>query len=277
MSIQMALLVIVGAIALYYLCRECWKLVSKRSRANSRVNARANAARDRIRSMVKSYAEGSRSSDYYPNDEYVEDEKTTIIARGIRPSAEASRPGSSVNPLGSIANPIDKILQSADGSSKHPSDLVSSSDGATTTVTGSNSRPSVTFRRLRTDRETLSAASNNMRHTRVIDDSDSNEPYLSRRLTISERGPMFRARRGTGVQSNAGGIIEEEENEVDSDQEYAQIEAELAGDGPSNAIQLEDVALDLPMARPDSTTVTGAEGTRLSVVNENSFTIANQN
>ncbi|KAJ1927617.1 hypothetical protein FBU59_007205, partial [Linderina macrospora] len=220
MGIQVAFVAVAGLLALYYLIRECWKFVAKRPRANSRVNARANAARDRLRSMVKSYAEGSRNSDYYPNDEYVEDEKTTIMGRAVRPSADASRPGSTIGPLGTVTSPIDKIL-----------------------------------RRPRTGRDTMSVASNNMRHTRVIDDSDSNEPYLVRKLTLSERGPMFRARRNTGTDD----IVEEDEEFGD---EYAQIEAELAGEGPSNTVKLEDVALELPLPRPDSSAVNDAEATR---------------
>ncbi|KAJ2434872.1 hypothetical protein GGF42_009153 [Coemansia sp. RSA 2424] len=137
--------------------------------------------------MVETYTENLRGSTYFFESKRVDDQhrashdtdKITLFSpTGVSRKSFAKGTATDSTPSGSRA---------ADGVSRGRSQSVS--EGTSTVIDSEITPPE--------RRRSNHALPENMRHTRVIDSTANDTPYVSRKLTLSAHIPAYRARRGS--------------------------------------------------------------------------------
>ncbi|KAJ1646401.1 hypothetical protein LPJ64_002094 [Coemansia asiatica] len=210
--------------ALYYFFKEIYD----RSKRQKRPVGHRNSANGRIRSKMVSYADSWHSSAYIfdtkRSKSLVDDRRASHETDGVTLvySAVGGKGGGGG---GGIRKHSAIQARPSDSSGRIRSHSVS--EGASTVIDSETTQLEM--------RSNNGALSENMRHTRVLDDAPLNEPYVARRLTLSQRVPGHRSRRhseGPTVRfsdyiSNGNPIddVDESENEYanednDMEQQY---------------------------------------------------------
>ncbi|KAJ2584674.1 hypothetical protein GGH95_000209 [Coemansia sp. RSA 1836] len=185
LSICYILTIVVVLFAIYYLGSECRK--SRFASSAARPRDRRGSARENIRTMVGTYTENLRGSTYFFESKRVDDQHrashdtdkvTLFLPTGVSRKYFAKGTVTDSTPSGSRA---------ADGVSRGRSQSVS--EGTSTVIDSEITPPE--------RRRSNHALPENMRHTRVIDSTANDTPYVSRKLTLSAHIPAYRARRGS--------------------------------------------------------------------------------
>ncbi|KAJ1819346.1 hypothetical protein LPJ60_003823 [Coemansia sp. RSA 2675] len=177
------LTLVVVLIAFYYFVGECRK--SRFTGSAARPRDRRGSARENIRTMVETYTENLRGSTYFFESKRADErrashdtDKVTLFSpTGVGRKSFSKGATDSEQPAS----------RAADGNSRGRSQSVSE---GTSTVIGSEVTPPER-------RRSNFALPENMRHTRVIDNTANDTPYVSRKLTLSAHIPAYRARRGS--------------------------------------------------------------------------------
>ncbi|KAI8320120.1 hypothetical protein GQ54DRAFT_305762 [Martensiomyces pterosporus] len=159
----------------YYLSDECWQLVNSRS-LNSR-NSTASRSRRRLQPRALSHSESMRESSLFAYRQST-DEQTldgrTLESVPMSP-LKASRSALSNNPI---------VIALGTAAVVTRDEVQSTYEGASTAVSSCDQ-----YRGLGSRWNDSLLLGENMRHTRIIDDAPVNEPYVSRKLTVSSRLP----------------------------------------------------------------------------------------
>ncbi|KAJ2334045.1 hypothetical protein GGH92_008434, partial [Coemansia sp. RSA 2673] len=185
LAICYILTLVVVLFAFYYLASECRK--SRFASSAARPRDRRGSARENIRTMVETYTENLRGSTYFFESKRTDerrashdtDKATLFSPTGVgRKSFSKSATATESTPSASRA---------ADSNGRGRSQSVS--EGTSTVIDSEITPPE--------RRRSNYALPENMRHTRVIDNTANDTPYVSRKLTLSAHIPAYRARRGS--------------------------------------------------------------------------------
>ncbi|KAJ2829622.1 hypothetical protein GGI24_002095 [Coemansia furcata] len=185
LAICYILTMVVFIFAVYYLGDECRK--SRFTTSPARPRNRRGSARENIRTMVETYTENLRGSTYFFESKRADerrgshdtDKATLFSPTGVgRKSFAKGTTATESTPSASRA---------ADGNGRERSQSVS--EGTSTVIDSEVTQPE--------RRRSNHALPENMRHTRVIDNTVNDTPYVSRKLTLSAHIPAYRARRGS--------------------------------------------------------------------------------
>ncbi|KAJ1721726.1 hypothetical protein LPJ53_003797 [Coemansia erecta] len=177
MSVGYILVLLIFLIAVVYLTKEVFERSKERRIRARRSVAAANGGNGGIRSKITSYADNWRSSAYLFDSKrratLVDDRRMSHDTDGVTlvPSAGGGRRQTAV-----FAKP-------SDGSNRLRSQ--SMSEGTSTIIEGEVAQQV----------RQQGTVPDNMRHTRVMDETPADLPYVTRRLTLSARIPAYRARR----------------------------------------------------------------------------------
>ncbi|KAJ1860669.1 hypothetical protein LPJ73_001287 [Coemansia sp. RSA 2703] len=161
-----------------YLAKEAFERSKERRIRARRSVAAANGGNGGIRSKITSYADNWRNSAYLFDSKrrttLVDDRRMSHDTDGqtLVPSAGGGRRQTAV------------FAKASDGSNRLRSQSVS--EGTSTIIDGEVSQQ---------ERRQQGTLPDNMRHTRVMDETPADLPYVTRRLTLSARIPAYRARR----------------------------------------------------------------------------------
>ncbi|KAJ2594761.1 Leucine-zipper-like transcriptional regulator 1, partial [Coemansia sp. RSA 1721] len=161
--------------ALYYFVKEITEKIKKQ-----RPVAQRNAASSGIRSKVVSYAGSWRGSAYL-----FDTKRSKTLGEERRASHDTDGVTLVYSAAGAGRRQSATRTRKSDSGGRIRSHSVSE---GTSTVIDSEMTPL----EMRSNNGVLPE---NMRHTRVLDDAPANEPYVARRLTLSQRVPGYRARR----------------------------------------------------------------------------------
>ncbi|KAJ1817559.1 hypothetical protein LPJ75_001684, partial [Coemansia sp. RSA 2598] len=177
-SVCYILTILVFFAALYYLFKEVFERNKRRQRTVGHRNAANNSG---IRSKMVSYADSWRESTYL-----FDTKRSKLVADDRRASHDTDGMTLAYSAAGGGTRKQTAVrAKPSDSSGRVRSHSVS--EGTSTVIDSEPAQLGM--------RSNSGALSENMRHTRVLDDAPLNEPYVARRLTLSKRVPGYRARR----------------------------------------------------------------------------------
>ncbi|KAJ2741523.1 hypothetical protein GGI20_005128 [Coemansia sp. BCRC 34301] len=185
LAICYILTIVVVLFAVYYLGSECRK--SRFASSAVRPRDRRGSGRGNIRTMVETYAENLRSSTYFFDSKRTDEQRRTSHDTDKVTLFSPTSTSRKSFAKGTATDGTSTGARNANGNSRGRSQSVS--EGTSTVIDSEVTPPE--------RRRSNHALPENMRHTRVIDNTANDTPYVSRKLTLSAHIPAYRARRGS--------------------------------------------------------------------------------